>query len=118
MKVFLELPFPPSVNTYYRRSRFATYLSDQGHKFKADVADYLVENEIPKFGDAKLRVRMILRPRTKAKIDLDNRIKAVLDALQDAGLFNDDFQVDHLEIIRGDAIKGGKMIVTVEAIDE
>jgi len=61
---------------------------------------------------------MILRPRDKRKIDIDNRIKAVLDSLQDAGVFDDDFQVDHIEMIRGEQIKGGLIRVLIEELPE
>lgn len=60
---------------------------------------------------------MVLFPRDKRKIDIDNRIKAVLDALQDAGVFDDDFQVDELSIVRGKPIKGGAIRVLIEEID-
>ena len=59
---------------------------------------------------------MVLFPRDKRKIDIDNRIKCVLDALQDAGVFNDDFQVDELTIVRGKTIKGGGIRVLIEEI--
>jgi crossover junction endodeoxyribonuclease RusA len=117
MKVLIELPYPPSANTMWRRGRFSTYLSDVGRKFKEDVADYLVTEQVPKFGDAALKISMILRPRDKRKADIDNRIKSVLDALEGAGLFNNDYQVEDLHIVRGEPIKGGKMIVIVEAVE-
>ena len=60
---------------------------------------------------------MVLFPRDKRKIDIDNRIKCVLDALQDAGVFNDDFQVDELTIVRGKTIKGGGIRVMIEEIN-
>lgn len=118
MIVSLELPFPPSVNVMWRRGRFSTYLSPDGRKYKEDVADYLVANQIPKFGDKPLKISMILRPRDKRKTDIDNRIKCVLDALESAGLFDDDYQVEDLHIVRGEPIKGGKMLVIVEAVNE
>ena len=114
--VLLNLPYPPSVNTYYRRGRFATYLSQAGRKYKEDVAEALIEQSAPKLGDAKLKISMILRPRDKRKIDIDNRIKAVLDSLQDAGLFDDDYQIDELSIIRGEPIKDGRLVVIIEQI--
>lgn len=113
---FLVLPYPPSVNTYYRRGKFATYLSDAGRKYKIAVSDALALQHAPKYGDAKLKITMVLRPRDKRKIDIDNRIKAVLDSLQDAGLFDDDYQVDELTIIRGEPIKDGKLVVIIEQI--
>jgi crossover junction endodeoxyribonuclease RusA len=76
----------------------------------------LLSIEYPNSGDSKLRVSMVLFPRDKRKIDIDNRIKCVLDALQDAGVFNDDFQVDELSIVRGKPIKGGAIRVLIEEI--
>ena len=116
--LFLTLPFPPSMNTYWRNFRGRTILSPKGREFKAAVADYVVEYRVPKLGDSKLRISMVLFPRDKRKIDIDNRIKCVLDALQDAGVFNDDFQVDELSIVRGKPIKGGAIRVLIEVLDE
>lgn len=112
----LNLPFPPSVNTYYRNFRGRMVMSAQGREYKVKVADYLIESKAPKFGNAKLRITMVLRPRDKRKIDIDNRIKAVLDSLQDAGLFDDDYQIDELTIMRGEPIKDGKLIAMIEQI--
>jgi crossover junction endodeoxyribonuclease RusA len=114
--IVLSLPFPPSMNTYWRNYRGRTIISPAGRSFKAAVADYVVEYRIPKLGDQKLRISMVLFPRDKRKIDIDNRIKSVLDALQDAGVFNDDFQVDELSIVRGVPIKGGAIRVLIEVI--
>ena len=105
------------MNTYWRNFRGMTVLSKQGREFKAAVANYVVEYKVPKLGDSKLRVSMVLFPRDKRKIDIDNRIKAVLDALQDAGVFSDDFQVDELSIVRGKTIKGGAIRVLIEQIE-
>ena len=118
MSRWFVLPFPPSMNTYWRNFRGRTVLSKNGRQFKADVQDYVIEQNIPKFGDKKLKITMILRPRDKRKIDIDNRIKAVLDSLQDAGVFDDDFQVDHIEMIRGEQIKGGLIRVLIEELPD
>ena len=118
MHVLLELPFPPSMNTYWRNFRGRTVLSKAGRQFKEDVQNYIIENNIPKFGDKKLKITMILRPRDKRKVDIDNRIKAVLDSLEDAGVFDDDFQVDHLEMIRGEPLKGGLIRVLIEELPD
>jgi len=115
---FLTLPLPPSVNSYRTVYRGRMGITKEGRAFKAAVADYVVEYRVPKLGDSKLKVTMVLFPRDKRKIDIDNRIKAVLDALEDAGVFNNDFQVDHLEIIRGKTVKGGGIRVMIETIEE
>ena len=92
-------------------------MSAKGREFREAVQVFVIENNIPKFGDKKLKLTLILRPRDKRKIDIDNRIKAVLDALEHAGVFDNDFQVDHIEMIRGEQIKGGLLHVVVEEIE-
>ena len=118
MRASIDLPFPPSMTTMWRNFRGRTVLSKAGRAFREDVQNIIIDNNIPKFGDSKLRITMILRPRDKRKTDIDNRIKAVLDALEHAGVFNDDFQVDHLEMIRGEPLKGGLLHVVIEELPD
>ena len=116
MALILELPYAPSVNTYWRRGRFSTYLSPKGREYKAQVADYVATNNVPKLGDARLKMTLVIRPRSKRVFDIDNLAKSVLDSLCEAGVYDDDSQVDELHIIRGEAIKGGKVVVTIEVM--
>jgi len=116
--IILNLPFPPSVNTYYRRGAHATYMSKQGREYKAKVADYIVESGTPKLGAARLALDIVLWPKDKRKYDIDNRIKALLDSLQDAGVFDDDEQIDQINIFRGSGeVKGGQAKVMIEVIE-
>jgi len=113
------LPWPPSVNTYYRRGAHATYMSKAGRKFKTDVADIVSQSKQSKVGAARIRITMVVWPRDKRKFDLDNRIKSVLDSLQDAGVFDDDEQIDEINITRGNKIvSGGCVNVLIEEIKE
>jgi len=115
--IVLELPFPPSVNTYYRRGAHATYMSKSGREYKQAVAEYIAGGDFPKMGDKRLSVSMVVWPRDKRVFDIDNRIKSVLDSLQDAGLFYDDSQIDELSIYRGSQIvPGGSIKVMIEEI--
>jgi len=76
-----------------------------------------LEEKVPSFGDKRLSVKMVLRPRDKRHIDLDNRLKAVLDALQEARVYDDDWQIDFLQIQRGEPVRHGAIYVTIEAIE-
>ena len=42
----------------------------------------------------------MIHPRSKRKFDLDNTLKAILDALMKADMYNDDSQIDYIEIAR------------------
>ena len=117
--IILNLPFPPSVNTYYRRGAHTTYMSKGGREYKAKVADYIAESNSPKLGSARLRFEIVLWPKDKRKYDIDNRIKALLDSLQDAGVFDDDEQIDELVVYRGTGeVKGGSARVMIWADGE
>jgi crossover junction endodeoxyribonuclease RusA len=85
-------------------------------EFKKEVAQYVIDNNIPKLGDALLYVTVIVMPRSKRRFDLDNLLKGLLDSLQDAGVYDDDCQVEHLTIMRGKPVKGGACVVSIEPL--
>ena len=62
-----------------------------------------------------LHFRMEIFPRDNRKFDIDNRIKGVFDALQAAGVMEDDWQVVELYVARMDEVeKPGKVVITLE----
>jgi crossover junction endodeoxyribonuclease RusA len=114
--IVLELPFPPSVNTYYRRGAHSTYMSKAGREYKQAVADYISGGDFPNMGNKRLSVSMIVWPRDRRVFDLDNRLKSVLDSLQML-IYDDDSQIDELSIYRGSHIvPGGSIKVMIEEI--
>jgi crossover junction endodeoxyribonuclease RusA len=116
--LILSLPLPPSVNSYRTIFRNRMGISKAGREFKAKVSDYVIEYKVPKLGAARLEMKVILYPRDKRKQDIDNRIKALWDALGDAGVFDDDEQIDVLLIERGEIKKGGGCLVMIDILDK
>jgi crossover junction endodeoxyribonuclease RusA len=112
--IILNLPYPPSVNSYWRANGHRRFISEEGVIFKNAVAEYVIDNNIEKMGDAPLVVFISLFPRDKRRTDIDNRVKAVLDSLQDAGVYDDDSQVNFLLVSRMETVKGGKCVVVIE----
>ena len=112
----IKLPYPPSMNTYWRNFRGNTVLSKAGREYKTAVAECVVEQNVPKFGDKRLEVTLFLYPRSKVVTDLDNRLKAVLDGLEEAGVYSSDGNIDILMIQRGEIRKGGGVDVMIEVI--
>lgn len=107
----LELPYPPTVNTYWRANGHRRYISPAGVTFTQEVS-LIVKNQKPKtFGDKQVAVSVMIHPRSKRKFDLDNTLKAILDALMKAGMYDDDSQIEYIEIARGEAVDGGKAVV-------
>jgi crossover junction endodeoxyribonuclease RusA len=47
---------------------------------------------------------------------LDNNLKSLIDAICQAGVFDDDEQIDVLMVQRGEIVKGGRAIVMIETL--
>jgi crossover junction endodeoxyribonuclease RusA len=93
------------------------YVSKAGKEFKLAVQDYVIENCVPKLGEKRLEMQVTLYPKDRRKQDIDNRIKALWDALTDAGVFDDDEQIDVLIVQRGEIRKGGGCLVMIEELE-
>lgn len=117
----LILPYPPSVNTYWRHvvmGRSARVLiSKEGRAYRKAVGDAVAEQRAGRMsGSRKLAVNLTAFPPDARARDLDNLPKAVLDALTHAGVWSDDSQIDALHILRGAKCPGGLLTVEIEAI--
>lgn len=77
------------------------------------MSTYVIEQNIPKLGTIQVNIDIILRPRSKKLMDIDNCIKPILDAVQDAGVIDDDVQVARVSIERGLIQKGGGCVVMI-----
>jgi crossover junction endodeoxyribonuclease RusA len=111
----LTLPFPPSINHAYGYAGKRKYLKKEGHAFRLATTEAAIEAQAKISG--RLAIFIALYPPTKRKFDIDNRIKAVQDALQLAGVFLDDEQIDTIICVRRNVIKGGMCKVVLCAND-
>ncbi|HRQ75566.1 MAG TPA: RusA family crossover junction endodeoxyribonuclease [Phycisphaerales bacterium] len=107
-----ELPWPPTVNHYWRRVGPRTLISKEGRRFRSHVASLLALRRIQPLS-GRLDVRVTLHPPDRRRRDLDNSMKALLDALEHGGAYGDDFQIEHLDIWRGEVVPSGKAIVQI-----
>lgn len=109
----LFLPFPPTVNNYYRHHKYGIYISKKGKLFRELVCDSINE-QLPNVElDNRLKVSITLHPPDKRKRDIDNYNKSLLDAITQAGLWGDDSQIDQLFNYRGEIIKKGLVHLTI-----
>jgi crossover junction endodeoxyribonuclease RusA len=81
----LELPYPPSVNHYYRRVGPRTLISREGRRFREKVTALLAKAGVGPF-NGPLRVEIEIYPPDRRRRDLDNTQKSLLDALEHGGL--------------------------------
>ena len=64
----------------------------------------------------RLAIKVIAEPPDKRRRDLDNILKAPLDALTHAGVLMDDEQFDEINIVRGQPVSGGRLGVKIYPI--
>ena len=113
-----ELPYPSSVNNYWHTSGKRRYISPAGKKFTEDVAKNVYEQGYKRFGNKSLGISVMIHPRSKRRFDLDNTLKAILDALMKAGCYDDDSQFEYIEIARGEAKDGGAAVVHIYELEK
>jgi crossover junction endodeoxyribonuclease RusA len=112
--VMLDLPYPPSINHYWRRVGPRTLISREGRTFRLDVCALLAGGG-PRKPPAGGRIALCMDafPPDRRRRDLDNIQKPVLDALQHGGIYEDDSQVDLLLTRRAGVVPGGHLAVHV-----
>jgi crossover junction endodeoxyribonuclease RusA len=114
MMIDLELPYPPSVNHYWRRVGARTLISRGGRAFRRTVCSILAAHGIrPLDGPVELVVDVF--PPDRRRRDLDNLQKALLDALAHGGAYHDDSQIARLTIQRRHVVPAGKVHVLLAA---
>lgn len=119
--MMLTLPWPPSINHYWRHvmvgRRPTTLISREGRTFRTNVCALLAGGgpRKPPAG-GRIALAMDAFPPDRRRRDLDNIAKPVLDALQHAGVYEDDSQVDLLLTRRGQPTDGGRLNVQIEPL--
>ena len=146
----LVLPYPPSVNRYWRVFRNRAILSEAGREYRlASCAAIITQlgHDVPAIittpsqtfrlakreaAMARFMDKLTLRPmRCRIAVtivvyavdnrrrDIDNTLKAMLDALRHARIIEDDSLIDSITITRGYVSPTNpRAEVTVDGIDE
>ena len=107
----LILPFPPSVNGYWRSVNKRTLISERGRKYRTDAV-YAVYKQLrrrPQPITHNIAVHVVLYPPNRAKRDLDNFQKALFDAMTHAGVWGDDSQIKRMLVEWGAVTCHGKV---------
>ena len=112
----LDLPYPPSVNSYWGFKGSHRYLTAKAKIFKQEVFIAFLKSKHKGFGKNRLEINITLYATDKRIRDLDNSIKSLLDALCQAGVFYDDSQIDKITVQRGAIIKGGLCNISIQQI--
>jgi len=108
----LELPYPPSVNHYWRTWRGRMLISRAGRAYRDTVVAILRAARVKPLS-GPLAVHVELYPPDNRKRDAENSLKALNDSLQHGGAFHDDSQIVWLLVEKADVVPGGKLIVRI-----
>ncbi|MGT5527500.1 RusA family crossover junction endodeoxyribonuclease [Escherichia coli] len=113
MRIEFVLPYPPTVNTYWRRRGSTYFVSKAGGRA---VALIVRQQRLKLSLSGRLAIKIIAEPPDKRRRDLDNILKAPLDALTHAEVLIDDEQFDEINIVRGQPVPGGRLGVKIYEI--
>lgn len=115
-----ELPYPPSVNRYWRRSARGgisrTHISDEGRKYREKASLLVRAAGEPTRLQGALSLTALVHPPDRRRRDLDNVLKALLDALQHGGVYEDDSQIAELWVRRLEVEQPGRVEVYVSEV--
>ena len=114
----IKLPFPPSINGYWRSYKGRQIISAKGREYRGKVIACIAKLGLLNHGIKEdLSVEMLLFPPDKRSRDIDNYTKATFDALTHSGFWIDDVQVQRMVIEKRGPIKGGciELIITVHS---
>ena len=111
MKITFQ--WPPSTNTYWRHARGRTFIGARGLAYRAHVHAVAIDTKSVAHMRGRLRVEIIAHPPDRRRRDIDNLLKALCDAMQYAGIYVDDSQIDFISVARGDVVRDGAVEVSI-----
>jgi crossover junction endodeoxyribonuclease RusA len=96
-----EIPFPLSVNQYWRTYQGRILISETGRLFRSKMKAHIHElmyKKLAKKVEGKLKVEFLVSRPDNRRRDLDNLLKVTLDVMTHAGVWDDDSQIQDLRI--------------------
>ena len=112
--ITLVLPYPPTVNHMYRRARGHLALTPEALAFRHAVRMIAIMQAVTPITGPVAVFLDVYRPRRRG--DLDNILKATLDAIQNGVAYRDDDQVEQITAVRYDDKRAPRIEVSVVAL--
>ena len=117
--VQIVMPWPPSTNAIWRNVGKRTLLSKEARIYRNRArGELLAQGAANTKLDGRLAVEVVLHPHNNRAFDIDNKLKALLDALTYSRVWLDDGQVDEITVTRSaEKRDGGQATVTITTIE-
>jgi crossover junction endodeoxyribonuclease RusA len=112
-EISLTLPWPPSINHYWRRAGKVIHVSTEGTRFGRRVGIAVRGQFRSAPIDQPVAVLVEAWGPRASWGDVDNRVKPLLDALTKAELWTDDRLVRDVRIVDRGQCAGGKVVVSI-----
>lgn len=132
----LMLPLPPSSNAYwrnvllpmkglkfpvtavnlramYKMVRTASVPGEEAKDYCKRIEEIAIQKEFRFFTDKDLRIEVLVCPRDRREIDPHNYEKVLYDALEQAGVYQDDKQLKKTSCTLGPVMEGGRVIISL-----
>ena len=119
----LQLPYPISANRYWRKTRAGrVYVSAEAKEYKSQVHFIAQRNKV-QIATGSVAMTYCFHPKknkdgseSKVRLDLDNAMKVVNDALNGIA-YVDDRQIRRIVLEFGEPIVGGGITVYIDEVD-
>jgi crossover junction endodeoxyribonuclease RusA len=115
-KMSVTLPYPHyiSVNECWKKNRKRVYLNALVKVYRHEV-HYLCFNK-KKFGKDEVKIIIKMYPPDNRIRNIDNILKVVFDALEHAGVVDNDNQFTRMYLARQPKVKDGKLEITIKPL--
>jgi Holliday junction resolvase RusA-like endonuclease len=115
----MTLPWPPSLNHYYRHVGPKVLISKESRQYRRKVAKQLGNYENLTMYECPIELSMELYPPDNRKRDVDNSLKSCLDALMYGKLYADDSLITKLVVEeKPSSPPQGTVVVRIKACND
>jgi Holliday junction resolvase RusA-like endonuclease len=112
-ELILELPYPPSLNSYYRHVGNKVLISKAGREYRERIKAIVSFDGIKGFDKVDLQVIITCYPPDNRRRDIDNTLKCLFDSLTHSQIWNDDSQVKRLFVEKKEPLENGQVILKI-----
>lgn len=112
-----SLPYPPSVNHYYDRSKDGkVFLKKKVKEYREFVLWSLKNKILYSFGKKLVRMEIHIYHPDRRERDLDNTLKCIFDTIQLLGVYERDSQIKMFLVMFKGIIKNGRVDIIMQEL--